>query len=199
MYKWMKKLHMYAGLLSFTAFIVWGIVGVGATFLPAPGTRTPRAPEVRTIPFPVSGTATDQQLTNAMIEASRLPFIQPGRKPQRDPRGRLMVRYFTPNGPRRLVLLEKKNAIRIESTQSTLWSFLNTLHMQSWEHFKGGRNLGLEVKLWGGYNEFSLWAVIFMTLSGVYLWLATRPGLRWTQWTFGAASAAFIAFYFALR
>jgi hypothetical protein len=30
-----KKLHMYAGLLTFSAFLVWGITGVEAVFLPA--------------------------------------------------------------------------------------------------------------------------------------------------------------------
>ncbi len=195
MYKWMKKLHMYAGLLSFTAFIVWGVAGFGATLLPAPGERTPREARVRLVDFEVDGAATDQQITNAMITASGLPFIRPGRKPARDPQGRLLVRYFTPNGQRRIILLENESKLRIEEIDSTLWGFLNTIHMQTWQH----SNPGLTVKLWGAYNEGSMWAMIFMTLSGLYLWLVTRPGLSWTQWTFGLSTVAFVVLYFALR
>ena len=81
MYRWMKKLHMYAGLLSFTAFIVWGVAGVAATFLPVPAERQPRKLETSYVPFEASGNANDQQVTDAMIKASGLPFIQPGRNP----------------------------------------------------------------------------------------------------------------------
>ena len=195
MYRWIKKLHIYAGLLSFTGFTVWGIVGVWASFIPAPSDRAHREPESRTIRFEADGSATDQEIADAMIVASGLPFIQPGRKPNRDAHGRLQVRYLTPNGTRRILLFEKENRIRVERTPSTLAGFLNLMHMQTTEH----HNPGWEVRLWGAYNEFSLWAVIFMTVSGFYMWLATRPGLRWALWTLGLSSAVTIAVYASLR
>ncbi len=34
MFTWVKRLHMYAGLLTFIAFVVWGITGIHAVFLP---------------------------------------------------------------------------------------------------------------------------------------------------------------------
>ena len=191
----MKKLHMYAGLLSFTAFIVWGVAGVAATFLPAPAERQPRKLETSYVAFEANGNANDQQLTDAMIMASGLPFIQPGRKPQRKPQGLLQVRYFHPNGTRAIVYEEKEKRLRIEKRNSSLAGFMNTLHMQTLNH----HNPGIEALLWGAYNQFSLWAVIFMTLSGIYLWIATRPGLAWAQWTFAASSAAVIGMYFVLR
>ena len=174
MYRWIKKLHIYSGLLSFTGFTVWGIVGIWASFLPAPSERPRRDPEARTIEFRVDGSASDQQVTDAMITASGLPFIQPGRKPSRDSEGRLQVRYLTPNGTRRILLLENENRIRIERTPNPLAGFLNLMHMQTYRH----HNPGWEVQLWGAYNQFSMWAVIFMTVSGFYMWLATRPGMR---------------------
>ncbi len=195
MYRWIKKLHIYSGLLSFTGFTVWGIVGVWASFIPAPGERTRRAPEIRTIEFQVDGSATDQEITDAMIVASGLPFIEPGRKAIRDTEGRLEVRYLTPNGTRRILLLENENLIRVEQTRSPLAGFLNLMHMQTIRH----HNPGWEVQLWGAYNQFSLWAVVFMTVSGVYMWLATRPGMRWALWTVGVSSMATVALYLGLR
>lgn len=195
MYRWIKKLHIYSGLLSFTAFTVWGIVGVWASFVPAPAERVRPEPEVRTVEFRVNGSATDQQVTDAMIVASGLPFIQPGRKPNRDPEGRLQVRYLTPNGTRRILLLEQENLIQVERVPSPLTGFLNLMHMQTFRH----HNPGWEVQLWGLYNQFSMWAVIFMTISGFYMWLATRPGMRWALWTAGASAAATLVIYLMLR
>ena len=107
MYRWIKKLHIYSGLLSFAGFTVWGIVGLRASFLPAPSERPRQEAEVTTIAFQVNGEATDQEVTDAMIVASGLPFIQSRHKPNRDEEGRLQVRCFTPNGMRRILLLER--------------------------------------------------------------------------------------------
>ncbi|MDE0106941.1 MAG: hypothetical protein OXN96_03990 [Bryobacterales bacterium] len=195
MYGWIKKLHIYSGLLSYVGFTVWGIVGIWASFAPAPAERPRREPELRSIAFQVDGGATDQEITDAMIVASGLPFIQPGRKPNRDADGRLQVRYLTPNGTRRILLLERENLLRIERTPSPLGGFLNLMHMQTlWIH-----NPGWEVHLWGAYNQFSMWAVIFMTASGFYMWLATRPRMAWALWTLGLSAVLTVALYAALR
>ena len=195
LYLWIKKLHIYAGLLSFTGFTVWGVVGIWATFLPAPADRVRPDPQVRTINFQIDGTATDQQVTDEMIVASGLPFIQTGRKPSRDSQGRLQVRYLTPNGTRRILLLEQEGKLRMESIPSPFLGFLNILHYQTFTR----HNPGWEAKMWGAYNEFSMWAVIFMTLSGGYMWLATRPRTHWAWWTFGLSTLAMATLYAGLR
>ena len=35
MYRWIKKLHIYSGLLSYVGFTVWGIVGMAVGLLAA--------------------------------------------------------------------------------------------------------------------------------------------------------------------
>ena len=195
MYRWIKKLHIYTGLLSFTGFTVWGIIGIWASFMPPPQERVRPEPQVRMVDFQVDGSANDQQITDAMIKASGLPFIEPGRKPNRNRDGHLQVRYLTPNGTRAMVLLEEENKLRVEAIPSPFLGFLNILHYQTFTH----HNPGWEVKMWGAYNEFSMWAVIFMTVSGLYMWLATRPKMGWAQWTFGLATVCFVALYTVLR
>ena len=49
------------------------------------------------------------------------------------------------------------------------------------------------------FNEFSNWAFLFMTLSGVYLWVGSRPGLRWAQILFGGAVALTAVLWMAIR
>ena len=43
MSRWMKKLHMYAGLLTFSALVVWGLTGIHGAFLPHPDAYQPPA------------------------------------------------------------------------------------------------------------------------------------------------------------
>jgi hypothetical protein len=194
MYKWMKKLHMYAGLLSFMAFVVWGVAGVLGTVRAAPGDRRPLTPEVRYVDFQVPADLDDKQVAERMLATLKPPFIAAAR-PQRDGQGRLFLNYFTPNGRRRFILHEDENRIEVLTNFAPLPAFLNSMHVQTWNH----SHPAIEAKLWGAYNEFSLWAMLFMTVSGLYMWIATRPGLRWTQWTFAAATAAFFVVYFSLR
>ena len=194
MHKWMKKLHMYAGLLSFLAFLVWGVAGIVATLAPAPGNRKPPEPSVRYVDFPVQADLGDEEVAERMLAKLDPPFVRNAR-PQRDDQGRLFLNYFTPNGRRLFVLDEPQNRIEVREFPMPFLAFVNTMHVQTWNH----SHPATEVKLWGAYNEFSLWAMLFMSISGVYLWLATRPNMRWAQWTAGAATLLFVALYFSLR
>jgi hypothetical protein len=194
MYKWTKKLHMYAGLLSFLAFVVWGVAGIVATMAPAPGTRTPPTPKLRYVDFVVPAELGDQQVAERMLAVVDPPFAVRAR-PLRDPQGRLFVNCFTPNGRIRYILHEEENRIEVEEFVMPFLAFVNAMHVQTWNHSQPAT----EIKLWAAYNEFSLWAMLFMSISGVYLWLATRPGMRWAQWTAAGAALFFVVMYFSLR
>jgi hypothetical protein len=63
----------------------------------------------------------------------------------------------------------------------------------------GRHQLTVMSSLWGYFNEFSTWAFLFMTFSGLYLWIATRPGLRWAQLTLAATVVVTAALWFAIR
>ncbi len=73
MYVWMKKIHMYAGLLSFMAFVVWGVTGMQAVFLPAPGKwQPPPVSGQKEVPFEAGGNLDDKTLAKAIYEAANL-------------------------------------------------------------------------------------------------------------------------------
>ena len=100
--------------------------------------------------FKVPGNLPDQQVADRIIETLELPFTRTGRKPQRDEDNRLSITYYTPNGRRRLVLLEEENKVRIEAIQTGIWGFLNSLHVATFQHSQPAWPL----KMWGLYNEF---------------------------------------------
>jgi hypothetical protein len=55
------------------------------------------------------------------------------------------------------------------------------------------------MRLWTWYNEFSIWSLIGMSLSGVYLWLASRPRYRPAIYVFAFGSLSFLLLYMLTR
>ena len=58
-----------------------------------------------------------------------------------------------------------------------IFGFLSTMHTA----FSRRGPETQAARLWGYYNELAAWAFVFMTVSGLYLWLDTMPGMRWAQ------------------
>lgn len=176
--KWMKKLHTYAGLLTFTAFIVWGIIGVAGAFAPGPGNYQP--PDVsitRDIEMTVPPNLDDRDLARYVYEHLEIPLRGGHYNIRREADGNLAFYVFTANGRHDVTYLEDRGIARMEIRQSSIFGFLSTMHTAF-------RNRGPQTqtaRLWAYYNELAAWAFLFMTVSGLYLWLDTRPGLRWAQ------------------
>jgi hypothetical protein len=178
MFKWMKKLHMYAGLLTFSAFVVWGVTGIHGAFTPAPGEGGP--PEIsatQEIRLEAPGNLDDAALARYVYDHLDIPLRGGHYNIHRDDRANLSFFVFTANGRRDVTYLEERKMVRLEIRQNGLTPFLSTMHTA---HSRRGPTTPA-ARAWGFYNEFSTWAFLFMTISGVYLWLATRPGLRWAQ------------------
>jgi hypothetical protein len=196
MYEWVKKIHMYAGLLTFTAFVVWGITGVHAVFLPPPGGWKP--PEVsgqREVRFEAPGDVDDKKLGELVFKAAALPMAGGYYNVHRDEEGNLAFLVYTAKGQRDVTYLEAQKSIRIQIRQGDLAGFLSSMHAG---HSRRGAP-DLSSKLWGYYNEFSTWAFFFMSLSGLYMWVVTRPRLPWAQLCIGGATAVFVLLWVVTR
>ena len=187
MYVWMKKIHMYAGLLSFMAFAVWGFTGVQAIFLPGPGEwQPPPISGQKEFPFEGAGNLDDKKLAKAVFQAAALPMVGGYYDVHRDDAGNLAFLAYSANGQRELTYLEKERRVRVVFRDSGLGDFLSSMHAG---HSRRGAP-DWSSHLWGYYNEFSTWAFLFMVLSGIYLWVATRPGMRWALILSGITIAA---------
>jgi len=196
MYVWMKKIHMYAGLLSFMAFVVWGVTGIEAVFLPRPGEWQP-APvsSQKEFQFEGGGNLDDKKLAKAIYEAANLAMRGGYYGIHRDGAGHLAFIAYTANGQRDLTYFDEQRRVRIEFRDADLSGFLSAMHAS---HSRRGPP-DLPVRLWGYYNEFSTWAFLFMVLSGIYMWVATRPGIRWALILSGATTAATVVLWVTTR
>lgn len=195
-YEWVKKIHMYAGLLTFTAFVVWGVTGVNAVFLPPPGGYTP--PEVsslREVSYKAAGDLDDKNLAGEIFQAIEVPLAGGHYGVHRDDELNLAFNVFTVNGGREVTFLEEEGIVRIAHRRNNLWSYVSSMHTA---HSRRHR-LSASSHAWGYFNEFSTWAFFFMTISGVYMWVATRPGIRWAQVSLAGMAALTLVLWILIR
>jgi hypothetical protein len=194
---WIKRLHIYAGLLSFTILLIFGLVGVTAVLLPPPPER--KQPDFigRTEPFAVPANASDEELAQAVWRKLSPPLTPPPPKfaIRRDPNHNLVFQVFSPNGPTRVTVLEKENQVRVETRRNLWWQYFNVLHETNLQ----SNNPDIRVRLWTYYNEFSIWTLMFLSVSGVWLWLVSRPGWLWARVTFAVGLGLFAIVWVALR
>ncbi|MBI1353522.1 MAG: hypothetical protein GC160_04190 [Acidobacteria bacterium] len=196
LYEWVRKIHMYAGLLTFMAFVIWGVTGVHAVFLPKPGEFTPPpVSSVREVPFQADGSLDDKQLAAAISDVIQVPLAGGRYNIHRDKDLNLAFNIFTINGGREVTFLEEQGIVRVDHRANSFLSYLSSMHTAH----SGRMRLTLASTAWGYYNEMSIWAFVFMTLSGIYMWLATRPKLRWAQASFVGMAALTAALWIVIR
>lgn len=189
MTRWIKKIHMYLGLVNLSIVLVFGIAGLLATLRNQPGGLRPRTGlrfENYKIPESLTG---DREVAEAVRARLNIPAV--GMNVQRDKENNLRCAFYTHNGPYFVTAFEKESRLEIAVHRSGMGSFFDNLHATASRNAKDWR-----VQLWAVYNEISIWSLIAMAVSGVYLWLASRPGLRWAQVSFATGSLAFLALYF---
>jgi hypothetical protein len=192
MFTWLRRLHMYAGLFAFTAFVVWGLTGITAAFLPAPG-ASESDPVVRTkeVAFRAPDGVDDRALARLVYDAADVAMSVAPRGASRNADGDLAFHLETPNGRRDVTYREAEGRILVQYRGGSLALFVSEMH-------EGSLRRGppdWPARIWRVYNEIAAWAFLFMTLTGLYLWLATRPKLRWAWITFVTGSGAVAALW----
>ncbi len=195
--KWIKRLHIYVGLLNSTILAVFALVGLAASFLPHSPPASRPAPEVRRVPFEVPGGADDQEVARRVYETLRLPLTRPPAafNIRRDDGGRLRVHLPTPARLYRVTVLEDESRLRVETVSFDIWHYLARLHTIT----PARGHPDWRIRAWAFYIEFALWSLIFMAATGIWLWLASRPRLKWAQVSFAAGAVAFLTAFLVGR
>ncbi len=197
MLAWIKKLHTYFGLLNFTNIMIFGIIGLWIAFEAAPARRPHVEPQLRYEAFiPASG-ASDKDVADTLHERLRIPLTGPAPKfaLQRDAEHNLTFTLYSINGPSKVTVLEREGRVKIETRRNSFAQFLNGLHESTYRHSRPA----LASRLWAVYNEFAIFTLLFLALTGPYLWLASRPRMRLAQYSLGAGCALFIVLYALTR
>ncbi|MEP6538969.1 MAG: hypothetical protein ABJF23_26775 [Bryobacteraceae bacterium] len=184
-----RKIHIYAGLLTFAQLMIYGIAGVVAALYP--GGERPKVPQsVRYVPFTVPPSSTDKEVAALAFTTLNLPMARP--VPdwylRHTADNHLLLDFYNVNGIRRVVVLEKEGRLRLEEIHNSLGLFLEDIHAAT----PGDAGAPRLVHLWACWNEFAMWTLLSFCVSGLWLWLAARPSYAWA-WALLAGGSACIA------
>jgi hypothetical protein len=193
----LKRLHIWIGLFNFTILIVFALAGLHATIMPAPAQRPTPAIVTREVEYETPPDFTDAQVADDLYRKLELPLVGP--IPEwaigRNAENVLVLEFHSPNGVHRATVLEEQKKVRIEHSRTTTGEFLNVMHATTIYH----STPDWRVRLWSLYVDLSIFSLLFMVATGMWLWLATRPKLWWAGASFGAGTALFAFLYAVIR
>jgi len=188
---WVRKLHLYSGLLNFSILMVFGIAGLVASARAPDIFQHPTLHTVTTQDFSVSPSASDKEVVGAIAEALHIRVAELP-NPQRNPRHQLTVDFYNPNGLRRVTLLEPDHRLQVETFRNSIWRFFDNMHATT---LREGAPWTAQ-RLWGWYIEIATLSMIWMIASGIWLGLGQRWSLRWTHFSAALAVIAFGILYY---
>lgn len=190
------KVHIYAGLLTFTQLTLYGVAGLVATAQTA--AERPKVPHtIRHIRFTVAPSSTDQQVADEVYRTLQLPLTRPmpGWFLRRTPENDLLLDFYNINGIWRVVVLERESRLRIEEIRNSLGLFLGDVHAITIGDTEAPRLVGL----WAAYNEFAMWCLLAFCCSGVYLWLTAQARSWWAWASLASGTVGFAALWMTFR
>lgn len=187
-----RQLHTYAGLLTFLNLMVYGAAGL-AKAIPA---SEPKA-VARDLPFTLPANATDREVAQRAVTRLGLTLVTPVHDfvIQHDSVGALWLDLRHVNGRHRVTFNEGLGIMHVEELRNTFPAYLSILHATTGAFRSGDRRL----QLWAYYNEFAMWSLLAMLVSGTWLWLSTRASHRWAQASFAAGTAGFVILWLMVR
>lgn len=197
MHKLLEQIHMYLGLLAWSALMVYGIAGLAGTVRVSSGDRAEPSVAPQVLPFTFPPNLTDKQVADLAWKALQIPFTDP--EPEwalrHDSEHNLAFALYSPNGVTRVTVLEMTSQMRIERVRNSVWQYFDDLHSMTANY----RHPDWRLRLWAYYNEVALWTLLGMALTGLLVWLTSRPRLRLAQAALFIASAVFVVLYFLTK
>ncbi len=197
MNKLIRKIHIYLGLLNLSFVLIFGITGVVATLRYTPYQLPHPVQPPRLETYDVRPGLTDKEVADDIYARLKIPLTSPPEKWAigRDHQNDLVINFYTVNGPYRVTLLEKEHRLKVERVQESIWLYVDNLHGLTIR--QPGNDLLL--RMWAYYNEFSIWSLLGMALSGAYLGLTSRPGYKLARYALTSGAVAFLVIYTAAR
>jgi hypothetical protein len=188
-----KRLHTWAGLLTFINLMIYGAAGFHALLLPRPDDRPRGALTVIERPFTVPPNLTDKEVGERICAEIGLTLATPVQKEavQRDASGTLWFDFWHANGRHQIRVLESEHKLRIEAYRGSVLDYLDEIHADT----AALRSADRRMQLWTWYNEFAMWCLLGMIASGLWLWLSTRPAHRIAQLSLAAGAGIFVLLY----
>ena len=192
-----RKLHIYVGLVNLAALLVYGVAGLVGSARGSPEGRPRPQGQIRVEKISLPPNLTDHEA--ALYVCRTLGFAPEAPVPpnavRRDQDNNVVFSFYSVNGVKRVVLREKEQQVQVEDMRNNFWNFLNNIHGATLR----SRVPDLRVRAWIWYNEIAIWSLSWMAITGVYLWLASRPKYVAAHVSFAGGGLLFLILYFVTR
>jgi len=189
-----RRLHILAGLLVFSQFVVFGLAGLVASLQPT--LERPKIPQsTQNIPFTRLPAETDKQVATRVYQQLKPAMSRPvpDWAIRKNPEGHLLLDFYSINGIVRVAV--EPTQLHVENIRNSTSLFLEDIHAATLND-TGASPL---VRLWAYWNELGIWALLFFAITGTLLWIATRARDRWPWALLAASTVIFIAFWGVFR
>lgn len=179
----------------FVHLLVYGITGISVTLRLRPAERP--SPSIRYQEFSTPANLSDIETAGSVRQFLHLSLAGPvgPYSVKRDGQNNLVVNLWTLNGPYEVTVYEKEKRLRVEDYHNRIWDAINGMHATT----AGTQATDIRIRLWAWYNELGIWLLIGLPVSGVYLWLVSRPRFPAAWISFAAGLAVFAALYAITR
>ena len=152
--------------------------------------RQEKGPAVELRDFTPPPSASDREVAELLAQTVQPVHAGPP-VVRRNGTNQLVTDFYSVNGLLRVTLLESEHRIQIQTYRNSIWRFIDNAHATTiGESHRDGA-----VMAWAWYIEFSIWSLIAMALSGLWLGLSTRWNWRWTRISLAAGCLVFMTLY----
>jgi hypothetical protein len=191
---WIRKVHMYLGLVNFTLLILFGLAGLVVTAEAPDIFRQKDGPAVSSREFTAPPGASDREVAQ-LLAGSMAPPHANAPVVRRNAANQLVVEFYSVNGMTRITLAESEHRAQVQTFRNSIWRFIDNAHATT----IGERSESAAVHAWAWYIELSIWSLVAMALTGLWLGVSTRGKFRWTPISLAAGCAAFVLLYWLER
>ncbi len=197
-----RDLHLYAGLFISPAVLVFTISVfflVHAWIPGAPGEPATRiAPDLPVPPGVESLTGRDQ--VNALRGVLDAMGVKGEINPVRRFPGehRLLIPVIVPGRQVDVDLNTETRSATVTARNAGLWTGLVYLHKMPGQHNANIRGNSTFLRLWRWVADATVYLVLFLTVSGIYLWAVLRAERRIGWVMIGAGACSFFGLVYAV-
>jgi len=85
--------------------------------------------------------------------------------------------------------------LRVETRRNSIWRFFDNAHATTLQE----TTVDWAPNAWAWYIEISIWSLLLMALTGLWLGISSRWNYWWTKASFAAGTAAFFILYAVVR
>ena len=190
LYHWTRKLHLYAGLFISPFLLLYAVSTIYLNHSVRP---KPVDEQLGTVPLQLEQGLEGMDLVNSVLDQLDLSGEIAGRGQVRN--NQTIIRVARPG-------MVKVVTVNLADQQATIMERSNgLLGAINYLHFNPGLhrvpNWGM-TKFWGWLADATVYMTLFLTISGIYLWLVLKAERKTGLIMLGGGVASFVAILLAI-